>query len=248
MKSCVYVVGIGAGNQGGMTLDALNVLKDVDLIVGYTVYCDLIQPFFPEKDYFSTPMTKERERCRKAFEEAQAGRKVAVVCSGDPGVYGLASLLLEMAGEEETAGDGKVEIRVIPGVTAALSGAALLGAPLSGDFAVISMSDLMTPMELIKGRLRAAAGADMPIVLYNPSSRKRAGYLKIACDIVLEVRNADTVCGAARNIGREGECVEIMTLGELRDYRADMFTTVFIGNSETKAVGGRMITPRGYRE
>ena len=170
-----------------------------------------------------------------------SGKLTVMICSGDSGIYGMASPVLELASEYG------VEVEVIPGVTAAASGAALLGSPITCDFAVISLSDLLTPMERIEKRLEGAAMADLCIVLYNPSSRKRADYLMRACDIVLKYRSPETVCGIARNIGREGESSTVLTLAELRETAADMFTTVFIGNSETKVIDGHMVTPRGYR-
>ena len=238
----IHVVGIGPGDPDQMTILAAKTLENSDLIVGYSVYVDLIKKQYPEKDFMTTPMRKETERCRLALQEAEKGRAVSVVCSGDAGVYGMAGLLYETAREYRG-----VEIKVIPGVTAALSGAALLGAPLSNDFCVISLSDLLTPWETIEKRLLCAAEADFVICLYNPSSRKRADHLQKACDLVLKHRSENTVCGTALNIGREGEEIRILTLGELRDTPADMFTTVFIGNSETLCLMDRMVTPRGYQ-
>ena len=164
-----------------------------------------------------------------------------MICSGDAGIYGMASPVLELAPEYG------VDVEILPGVTAASSGAVLLGSPLTADFAAISLSDLLTPWEVIERRLRAAAESDLCTVLYNPSSKKRADYLRRACDIFLAVRDPETVCGIARNIGREGERAELLTLSALRDYPADMFTTVFIGSSTTVVIDGRMVTPRGYR-
>ena len=186
-------------------------------------------------------MTREIERCRRALELSQSGREVAMVCSGDAGVYGMAGPLYELLPEYPGA-----EIEVVPGVTAALSGAAVLGAPLTHDFCVVSLSDLMTPWPLIEKRLRCAAEGDFAIAIYNPSSRKRADYLQKACDILLETRPADTVCGWVENIGREGETSRVLTLGELREEKLNMFTTVFVGNSATKNILGAMVTPRGY--
>ena len=223
----IYVVGIGAGNADGMTFKARNVLEKADVIVGYTVYAELVKKLFPEKEYFVSAMKQEAERCRKAVEMAADGRNVAVVCSGDAGVYGMASLVYEIA--------------------AMLSGGALVGAPLGHDFAVISLSDLLTPWEKIEKRLECASAADFAICLYNPSSKKRHDYLMRACDIMLKHKNGDTVCAVAKNIGRDGEEYAIMSLAELRNYSADMFTTVFIGNSMTKNIGGKMVTPRGYK-
>ena len=239
--SKLYVVGIGPGGQDYMTFEAMQAMKESDLIVGYGVYIDLVKPLFPEKEYLTTPMKQEVERCRMAVEAACAGRTVAMISSGDAGVYGMAGPVLELA-------EGKdVEVEVVAGVTAALSGGAVLGAPLTHDFAVISLSDLLTPWEKIEQRLDAAASADFCIALYNPSSHKRADYLQKACDILLRHKAPETVCGTVRNIGREGECCAIMTLRELRDTKVDMFTTVFVGNSQTKNIDGRMVTPRGYK-
>lgn len=237
----LYVVGIGPGSADDMTLRAMKALEDAQIIAGYGVYADLIRPLFPDKEYIVTPMRKEAERCRMAIEAALSGKTVAMISSGDAGVYGMAGLLCEMA-----AGLA-IDIEVIPGVTAALSGASVLGAPLGHDFAVISLSDLLTPWEKIEARLSLAAQADLCIALYNPSSIKRADHLRRACNILLAFLSPDTVCGAVRNISREGQSMRLMTLSALRDYKADMFTTVFIGNSQTRVIDGRMITPRGYK-
>ena len=238
----LYVVGIGPGSYEDMTIRAIKALEESEVIVGYTVYIDLIKEHFPDKEMLTTPMRKEQERCLLAIEEAKKGKTAAMVCSGDSGVYGMSGLILEMARSEED-----LEIQIIPGVTAALSGGAVLGTPLGHDFAVISLSDLLTPMELIEDRLRASAQADMVICLYNPSSKKRADYLKRACEIVMEYKNQSTICGLVKNIGREEEEMAVMTLEELRDTQTDMFTTVYIGNSMTKLIYGRMVTPRGYK-
>ena len=238
----IYVVGIGAGSADGMTFEARNVLEKADVIVGYTVYAELVKKLFPEKEYFVSAMKQEAERCRKAVEMAADGRNVAVVCSGDAGVYGMASLVYEIA-----AGYENVEVSVVAGVSAMLSGGALVGAPLGHDFAVISLSDLLTPWEKIEKRLECASAADFAICLYNPSSKKRTDHLRRACDILLETVPPETVCGLVRSIGREGESCTLTTLGELRDTQVDMLTTVFVGNSRTRVMDGRMVTPRGYR-
>lgn len=239
--SKLIVVGLGPGNAEGMTFACRRAIEQADIVVGYTKYIELIRPLCPDKPTFATPMLGEMERCKKALSLAEEGQCVAVVCSGDAGVYGMAGLILELSGNYED-----VEIEIVPGVTAALSGAGLLGAPLAHDFAVISLSDLLTPWEQIEKRLALAAEGDFCIALYNPASVKRADYLKKACDIVLVHQSPDTVCGIARNIGREGERGEVLSLKELRDTTVDMFTTVLIGNSQTKVIDGRMVTPRGY--
>ena len=239
----LFVVGIGPGDAGGLTGRAREALEKATLVCGYTLYVELLRPLYPEKAFYTTGMTAELERCRYCLEKAAAGETVALVCSGDAGVYGMAGPVLELAPEYPG-----VKIQIIPGVTAALSGAALLGAPLGHDFCVISLSDRLTDWALIEKRLRLAARGDFAICLYNPASRHRRNYLQKACDILLEEKSGDTVCGLARRVGREGESWEILSLRALRDTECDMFCTVFIGSSRTLNVGGRMVTPRGYRE
>ena len=237
----LYVVGLGPGGADGMTVRAKDAIEKSDVIVGYTVYIDLIRDLFPDKAYLSTPMRKEVDRVRLALQTAAEGKTVAMVCSGDAGVYGMSGLCEELLGEYPG-----VTLETVPGVSAVLSGAAILGAPLMHDFAVISLSDLLTPWEKIEKRLLSAAEADFVICLYNPASHKRRDYLNRACELVLRYASPETVCGIARNIGREGEKTRILTLGELKDAEVDMFSTVFIGNSETRIINGKMVTPRGY--
>jgi len=238
----LYVVGIGAGSREGMTIAAQNAIERSELIVGYTKYVELVKRVFPHKEYATTGMTQERERVEYALNAA-SDKNVSLVCSGDPQLYGMAGLAYELSEKYP-----ETEIEVVAGVTAAFSGGAVLGSPLTHDFAVISLSDLLTPADKIRKRLECAAECDMVIVLYNPSSKKRADHLQKACDIILEHRSAETVCGYVRNIGRDGQESRILTLAELRDTPVDMFTTVYIGNSETKITGGKMVTPRGYRD
>lgn len=242
MANKVYIVGLGPGGEEYMTAQARAALERSQVLCGYTVYVELASALFPEKETYTTPMTKEIDRCRWALETAAAGKTVAMVCSGDAGVYGMAGPLLQLAPQWP-----QVEVEVVAGVTAALSGAAVLGAPLGHDFCVISLSDLLTPWEVIENRLRCAALGDFSICLYNPSSRKRSDYLRRACDILLSNgKDPKTVCGYVQNIGRTGEAGHLLTLEELRQTQVDMFTTVFIGSSTTLADHGRMITPRGY--
>lgn len=238
----IYVVGIGPGKAQFMTAQARQALEEAEMLCGYTVYVELVAPLFPGKETYTTPMTKELDRCRWALQTAASGKTVALVCSGDPGVYGMAAPLLQLAPDYPD-----VEVEVVAGVTAALSGAAVLGAPLGHDFCVISLSDLLTPWAVIEKRLQCAAQGDFAICLYNPSSRKRADYLQKACDILLASgKTPETVCGWVRNIGREGQEKQLLTLGELRDARLDMFTTVFIGSAGTRNIQGNMVTARGY--
>ena len=238
----LYVVGIGPGAYEKMTIEAAEALKNSDVIIGYTVYVDLVKEHFAGKEFLTTPMKKEVERCKMAFEEAMKGKTVSMICSGDAGVYGMAGLMYEVGMNYP-----EVELSVIAGVTAATGGAAVLGAPLIHDFCLISLSDLLTPWENIETRLLDAAHGDFVICLYNPSSKKRHDYLQKACDLMLKYKSEETVCGIVGNIGRDGESEKVMTLKELRDTQVDMFTTVFIGNSQTKNINGKMVTPRGYK-
>ena len=236
----IYVVGLGPGRKEEMTGRALAALERCDTILGYRAYIDLVRRIFPDKDLRASPMKAEVERCREALELALSGRTVGLVSSGDPGVYGMAGLMLEVAG-------GRTDVEVVPGVTAANSAAALLGAPLMHDFAVISLSDLLTPWNLIERRLDAVAAADFVVCLYNPVSRGRPTHLQWACDILLRYKAPDTVAGWARSVGREEEKRCVTTLGKLRDAELDMFCTAIVGNIGTTVMEGRMVTPRGYR-
>ena len=241
-EKVVYVVGIGPGDVYYLTQEAQNVLEHADAICGYKLYLDLIEPEFPCEEYYSTGMTKEIDRCRWALEKADTGRRVVMVCSGDAGVYGMAGLIYELAQQYPP-----IEIHVVPGITAAMSGAAVLGAPLIHDFAVISLSDLLTPLDKIMTRVELAAQGDFVLCFYNPASKKRTDYLRQACERILRHRSADTPCGYVRNIGREGEQATVLTLAELAQAQVDMFTTVFVGNSQTKLINGKLVTPRGYK-
>ena len=242
MPNVVFVVGLGPGDPRFLTAQAQSALTQAEVLCGYTVYLDLVRPYFPDKLYYSTGMTKEIDRCRWALETARSGRAVALVCSGDAGVYGMASPLLELA---EHFPD--VTVEVVPGLTAALSGGAVLGAPLAHDFCVLSLSGRLTPWEVIEKRLACAAQGDFALALYNPSSKGRPDYLQKAVRILLQNgKGADTLCGVVRSIGRTGQQSSQMTLAELEHTTVDMFTTVFIGNSATHQVSGWMVTPRGY--
>lgn len=242
MTKKVYVVGLGPGGVEQMTRRAQEILAACDVIAGYNVYIDLIKDDYKDKEFLSTGMRKEVERCKLAIEEALKGKTVAMVSSGDAGVYGMAGIMYQIAAEFP-----ELEVEVIPGITAACSGAAVLGAPLISDFTLISLSDLLTPWEKIEKRLDLASQADFVICLYNPSSFKRHDYLQKACDIMLKNQRADVPAGIVRNIGRVGEEYEIMTLAELRDAQVDMFSTVIIGNSQTEVINNKMVTPRGYK-
>ena len=240
----VYLVGIGPGGMEDMTGNALRAIQSCEVLCGYTVYIDLIQSRIPGLDHkriLTTPMHHETQRCQAALEEAHRGRDVALVCGGDAGIYSMAGPVLEML---ESFPD--VGTEVIPGIMAAVSGAALLGAPLMNDFCVISLSDLLTGWDVIEKRIRSAADGDFVTVIYNPMSKKRTWQLKRCCGIFLEYRSADTPCGWVRNIGRRGQEKKLLTLEQLQEETVDMFTTVYIGNSTTHFAGGYMVTPRGY--
>lgn len=239
--SKLIVAGIGSGDPDAMTVAVDNALKSADIIIGYNVYIDLVKDQYPGKEFLSTAMTKEVDRCRLALDSALNGKRTVLICSGDSGIYGMAALVYELRGESETP-----EIEILPGITAACSGASLLGAPLTHDFAVISLSDRLTRWETIENRLRLAAEADFSIVLYNPASKSRPDHLKKACEILLNELPADRPCGIAKNIGRIGEHYQILSLEELNHTDADMFSTIFIGNSMTRIINGKLVTPRGY--
>ena len=242
MGKCV-VVGIGPGKYSGMTVEADEAIKASDVIVGYKKYIELVMPLYADKEFFDNGMRQETVRCREALRLAQEGKNVAVVCSGDSCVYGMAGLIYELSPEYEN-----VEISVIPGVTAALSGSAVLGAALGHDFAVISLSDLLTPRELIERRLDAAAYADFSICIYNPSSHGRPEHFRWACDVLLRHKSPDTPAGWVRNAGRSDTSSRVMTLGTIRDEPLDMFCTAIIGNSQTVILNKNlMVTPRGYK-
>lgn len=238
----ISIVGIGPGGYDDMTIRAVNAIKNADVVTGYRLYVELVQELIGDKETFCTEMRGEVERCQKAAEYAISGKNVALISSGDAGVYGMAGLMLKILEDHP-----EIETEIIPGVSACQSGGAVLGAPLVHDFAVISLSDLLTPWSLIEKRLEAAASADFVIVLYNPGSHKRRDYLRKACNTVLKYKSPDTICGLVKNISRDGEEHSIITLDRLKDTPVDMLTTIFIGNSQTTVINGKMVTPRGYQ-
>ncbi len=240
--SKIYVVGIGPGGREYMTPQAVNAIRESDAVVGYTVYVKLIEELTEGKEVVSTAMRGEVERARIALDLALSGKTVSFVSSGDAGVYGMAGLMREVAEAHP-----EVRIVTVPGITAAMSGAAVLGAPLIHDFAVISLSDLLTPWDLIEKRIEAAAEADFVICIYNPKSHKRKDHLDRAVELIMKHRPADTPSGYVKNIGREGQGSKILRLSELRENDdIDMFTTVIVGNSQTRVINGELVTPRGY--
>jgi precorrin-3B C17-methyltransferase len=238
----IYAVGIGPGDKDFITPQAEKIVSDCDVIIGYTAYLKLIPDLVTGKKVIDTGMKGETARCEKAFQEAKLGKKVAVISSGDAGIYGMASLLMEMA-ENET----DIEIEVVPGITAAIAVAALLGAPLANDFAVVSLSDLLTPWQTIEKRLEAAALGDFVICLYNPGSKTRTNSLRLACEILLKHKHPQTQCGYVRNALRNNRQYQLCSLQELSAIHADMLTTVIVGNNDTKQIHGKLVTTRGYR-
>ena len=243
MDKIIYVVGFGPGDKQFMTMQAVEIIEQADLIVGYTTYTAILKAQFPDKKYISTPMRRETDRCRLAIEKALEGNTVAMVSSGDSGIYGMAGIMLEIADDMQA----DVEIVTVPGITAASTAASVLGAPLMHDLSLISLSDLMTPLELIFRRVEAAASADFVISLYNPKSGKRVDYLEKAADIIMKYRDKGTPVGIVRNAGRPDQKAWLTTLSELKNEPVDMFCVVLVGNSQTYIKNNRVITPRGYK-
>lgn len=231
---------MGPGDKNCLTPEAMQALEQADVVVGYKTYINLILNLVADKKVVTNGMRAEVQRAQKAVEVAISGKRVAVVSSGDPGVYGMAGLVLEIAA-------GKVPVNVIPGVTAATAAAASLGAPLMHDFAVISLSDLLTPWETIVKRIMSAAMADFIIVLYNPKSNNRQQQLASAQEIILQYRRPKTPVGIVRSARRGEESKIITTLEVMLEHPVDMLSTVIIGSPQTKVENGYMITPRGYR-
>jgi precorrin-3B C17-methyltransferase len=239
------VVGIGPGAADLITPRARLAVEQAEVVAGYRTYLELITHLVrPEQDVLSSAMMQEIDRCRRALSLAAAGKKVALICGGDPGIYAMAGLVYELA--QETGSTCRIEI--IPGIAALNACAAVLGAPLMHDFAAISLSDLMTPWPLIEKRLQAAAGADFVTVIYNPKSGRRTGQIVRAREIMLEHRPSATPVGIVSGAGRSHESVHLTTLDKMLDEEIGMQTTVIIGNSTTFVFQDKMITPRGYAD
>lgn len=237
----IYVVGIGPGGLDEITPRAMEAMKLCDVIAGYTRYVELVRDIFPDKDFITSGMRSELERCTDALKAAESGKNVALISSGDSGVYGMAGLMLEVA-----EGSGQ-EVKIIAGITAANSCAAVLGAPLMNDYVNISLSDILTDWNTIEKRLIAACEGDFVICIYNPASHHRPGHFRRACEILINHgKSPDTPAGYVRNIGREGQTHEIMTLREIMTHKIDMLCTIIIGNSQSYVFDGKIITPRGY--
>ena len=240
--SKIYVVGIGPGEMEYMTPKAIEAIENSDLVIGYKTYIELVRAFFKHKEFISSGMTKEVERCKLVLEKALSGKTVALISSGDSGIYGMAGIMLEVVNSSKV----DIEVEIVPGITAANAAASVLGAPLMHDFVIISLSDLMTPWEIIRNRIECAAKGDFVICLYNPKSKGRTEYIKMTKEIVSKHRNSKTPVGIVKNARRENESSVITILEEMLNYDIDMFTVVIIGNSTTYIENNRMITPRGY--
>lgn len=238
----IYVVGIGPGSKDMMTIEAIKAIENADVIVGYKTYINLIDEFIEDKEVVSNGMRQEIDRCKKAVEIAKEGKNVAVVSSGDAGIYGMAGLILELTTKEEK----EVPVKVVPGVTASIGAAAILGAPIMHDFCHISLSDLLTPWEVIEKRLKLAAEADFVVCLYNPRSKGRSEHLAKAFEIMREFKDGSIPVGIVKDVGREKEEKFICTFDTMDFERVDMTTMVVIGNKSTFIKDGKMITPRGY--
>lgn len=241
----LFIVGFGSGEKKYMTQQALSALEQADLIIGYTTYIEILKKSFPDLHCLATPMRKEIDRCKMAVQEVLKNQDIALVSSGDSGIYGMAGILLEIVHEMHF--ENQIEIEIIPGITAASLAASVLGAPLMHDFTVISLSDLLTPLELIYKRVSCAAQADFVICLYNPKSKSRTDYLAQAAELIMQYRSPGTPVGIVRNAGRSDQKVWQTTLQELKQQPVDMFCIVIIGNSQSYFQGDYMITPRGYQ-
>jgi precorrin-3B C17-methyltransferase len=239
-KGKIYVVGIGPGNMEDISIRAYNTLKNVDIIAGYITYVDLVKDEFSEKEFYVSGMKKEIDRCEKVLELAKEGKKVALISSGDAGIYGMAGIMIEVA-----LGSG-IEVEIIPGITSSVAGASLVGAPLMHDQAIISLSDLLTDWEVITKRIDRASDGDFVISLYNPKSKGRTEQIVEAREIMLKYKAATTPVALLRHVGREDENYTLTTLEDMLNHEIDMFTVVIVGNSKTYVKDGKMITPRGY--
>lgn len=243
-QGMIFLVGIGPGSPDEMTLRARAVLERCQVVVGYTTYIRLIEPLINGRQVIASGMTREKERCQKVLDEARKGKIVALISSGDSGLYGMAGLMLELMGKDKSAEEIPVEI--VPGVPAFIAAAAVLGAPLMNDCAIVSLSDILTPRETIEKRLAAAAAGDFVTCLYNPKSATRIAQIEQAIEIFLKHRGADTPAAIVRSVSRPEEKITMTTLGRVLDYDIDMLCLVIIGNSATVTQGAWMITRRGY--
>ncbi len=243
MQGKIFVVGTGPGDQNYTCPQAYQAMEKSDVITGYKTYIDLVKPLFPDKEFASSGMKKEVERCEETLAIAESGKTVSLISSGDAGIYGMAGIMIEVVESKNSA----IEVEIIPGISAATSAASLLGAPLMNDFVTLSLSDLMTPWEVIIKRVHAAGTGDFVVSLYNPRSKTRIKHLDTTIDILLEYQKPETPVGIVKHAMREKQEVKITTLDNLKNCDIDMFTTIIIGNSQTRIVNGKMVTKRGYK-
>lgn len=240
-KGKIYVVGIGPGNMEDISIRAYNILKNVEIIAGYSTYINLVKDEFSNKIFLSSGMKREIERCEEVLQKAKEGKNIALISSGDSGIYGMAGIMLEVA---ENSG---IEVEIIPGITSTIAGASIVGAPLMHDQAIISLSDLLTDYDLIKKRIDAASYADFVISFYNPKSKTRTTQIVEAREIMLKHKNPTTPVAIIKNIGRNEENYILTDLEHFLDFEIDMFTIVIVGNSNSYIKNNKMITPRGYK-
>lgn len=239
-KGKIYVVGIGPGNMEDISVRAYKILKSVDIIAGYITYVDLVKDKFKEKEFYVSGMKKEIDRCEKVLELAKKGKSVALISSGDAGIYGMAGIMIEVA-----LGSG-IDVEIVPGITSSVAGASIVGAPLMHDQAIISLSDLLTDWDVITKRIDRASEGDFVISLYNPKSKGRTEQIVEAREIMLRHKAPTTPVALLRHVGREDQNYTLTNLEEMLNHEIDMFTVVIVGNSKTYIKEGKMITPRGY--
>ena len=243
----IIIAGIGPGSKEDITPAVLEAMREADAIVGYKYYFQFIEPYVkPGCECIDTGMKRERERAEQAFELAEQGKTVVVISSGDAGIYGMAPLIFEMRGERLEVRGERIEIEVLPGVSAFQKAASLLGAPIGHDMCIISLSDLMTPWEVIERRIKAAAGGDFVTAVYNPKSHGRYWQLYRLQELFLKYRSPETPVGFVRQAGREEQEIKVTTLEKFDPEDVDMFTVILIGNSQSYIADGKIITPRGY--
>lgn len=243
----IYVVGFGPGDHDHLTFRAKQAIGEAEVVIGYTTYIDLVRDLVDGKEVIQTSMQEEVSRAKKTVDLAEGGRTVAIVSSGDAGIYGMAGLIYEVLRERDWSPETGIEIEVVPGVTAASSVAAIVGAPLVHDFAAISLSDLLTPLELIYRRVEAAAAADFVIAIYNPKSGRRTKQIVETQRIIAQHREPSTPVAIVKSAFRDAQSVVLTDLEHMLDYEIGMLTTIIVGNSQTYVFQGKMITPRGYQ-
>ncbi len=242
--STLYLVGIGPGNRGEITEDAIKSLEDSDIIMGYAKYIELIEKFIENRNVVPGSVTDEMERANRAINYVMQGKNVSIISSGDSGIYGMAGIVFEILAAHKY----DIDVKIIPGITALNSAGSLLGVPFMNDFCSISLSDRLTPVDIIIKRIHAAGSGDFVTALYNPVSSRRTELIKKAREIMLEYRDKSTPVGIVKNAYRDGQKVEISTLENFLNFDIDMFTLVVIGNSSTYVYGKYMITPRNYNK